>query len=74
MKKKTESKKPKVFRTRAEVLQVRLTPEEKETFVSAAEVSGVELSAWVREKLRKAAIKELEEIGRPIPFLKPKSQ
>ena len=59
-------------RTRAEILQVRLTPGEKAAFVRAAEVSGIELSAWVRERLRTLAAKELQAVGEQASFLEKK--
>ena len=50
-------------------LQIRLSPGEKKAFENAAELSGLALSGWVRSRLRKAAIRELEDASRPIPFL-----
>lgn len=52
-------------------LQIRLHPQEKEAFENAAGLSGIALSSWVRERLRSAAIRELEGAGRPIPFIEP---
>lgn len=54
---------------KAEYLDVRLDTAEKEAFKQAAEVAGVPLSVWVRERLRSAARRELIEVGRQIPFL-----
>ena len=51
-------------------LQIRLESDEKEAFEEAARLSGLALSAWVRERLRWAAIRELEGVGEPIPFVK----
>lgn len=53
-----------------EVLFFRLNPEEKQAFKDAANVSGIPLSAWVRERLRQAAIKDLDAVGHPISFFK----
>ncbi len=50
-------------------LDMRLNEAEKEGFRAAAELSGLDLSAWIRERLRQVAWKELEKAGRPIPFL-----
>jgi hypothetical protein len=50
-------------------IQIRLQPEEKEAFEKASELSGIALSAWVRERLRSAAIRELEGAGMAIPFV-----
>lgn len=52
-----------------EYLDVRLDIAEKQAFHDAAAACGLALSAWVRERLRRAAIRELEQLGRPIPFL-----
>ena len=54
---------------KAAYLDVRLESTEKEAFQQAAALSSLPLSAWVRERLRRAAIHELEEFGIPIPFL-----
>lgn len=51
-------------------LQIRLTEQEKSGFDDAAELAGIPLSSWVRERLRLAAIRELESAGRPIPFVR----
>lgn len=55
---------------RVNLLQIRLDEGEKATFREAAEVAGLPLSTWVRERLRRAAVRELEEAGLQIPFLK----
>jgi uncharacterized protein (DUF1778 family) len=52
------------------LVQIRLEPEEKEAFTRAAEISGIALSAWIRERLRRAARIELESSGIKIPFIK----
>ena len=54
---------------RTELLQLRLQPEEKQAFQEAAVLTGISLSAWVRERLRAAAIRELEGRGRSVPFV-----
>jgi uncharacterized protein (DUF1778 family) len=55
---------------REELLQVRVAGTEKEAFEEAASLSGLQLSGWVRERLRQAAVRELEAAGRPVAFLK----
>jgi uncharacterized protein (DUF1778 family) len=50
-------------------IQIRAAQSEKEAFEKAAQLSGISLSAWVRERLRRAAIVELREAGLSIPFL-----
>jgi uncharacterized protein (DUF1778 family) len=57
------------MRKKASVFQIRLSPQEKEGFQLAADISGITLSAWMRERLRRAATRELEDAGRKIPFL-----
>jgi hypothetical protein len=54
---------------KTELIKIRVTPSEKEGFQQAAGLSGLALSAWVRERLRRAAIRDLEEASRPIPFI-----
>ena len=54
-------------KTRA--LQIRLTEAEKTGFEQAATLAGIPLSSWVRERLRLAAIRELESAGRRVPFV-----
>jgi hypothetical protein len=56
-------------RLRDDKLLVRLESDEKEAFQSAADLAGVSLSSWVRERLRRVAVKELKEASRPIAFL-----
>lgn len=54
----------------SESLLVRLGANEKEAFKEAAQLAGMPLSAWVRERLRQMAVKELHKAARPIPFLR----
>lgn len=57
---------------KTETILIRLEPEEKEAFRQAAEISGLSLSTWARERLRRSARIELEEAGKKIPFIKHK--
>jgi len=57
--------------SKARVLQIRLTDAEKQGFLEAAELAGIPLSAWARERLRLAASRDLESVGRKIPFVEP---
>ena len=69
--KKQRGRPPKdIDRLHSEVVLVRLETGEKEAFKNAAELAGIPLSAWVRERLRRIAVKELESAKRPVPFLK----
>jgi uncharacterized protein (DUF1778 family) len=55
-------------------IEIRVQAEEKAAFKEAADLAGLPLSAWVRERLRRVTIRELEEAGKPILFLrKPKA-
>lgn len=54
---------------REELLQVRVSGTEKEAFEDAAVLSGLALSAWVRERLRQVATRELQAAKRPVAFL-----
>lgn len=56
---------------KSETVQIRLSASEKRAFVHAAELAGLPVSAWVRERLRLAAIRELEAAGVPVPFVRP---
>lgn len=59
---------------REELLQVRVADVEKEAFEEAASLSGLAVSAWVRERLRAVAARELEAASRPIAFLNNKKE
>lgn len=50
-------------------LDLRVAPDEKLAFKNAASLAGVPLSMWVRERLRRAARRELEEAGQQVPFV-----
>lgn len=52
-----------------EQVLIKLSEDEKKAFKKAAELSGVGFSAWARQKLRLAAIKELQEVGIKVDFL-----
>ncbi len=60
---------PKQANRRTEYLEIRLNENEKRAFQEAAQISGISVSTWVRERLRRAVIRELEEAGRPATFL-----
>jgi hypothetical protein len=56
-------------RAKGEYLDIRLEAAEKQAFRDAAELAGLDLSAWVRERLRLSARRELEAVGRTVAFL-----
>lgn len=55
---------------KSESILLRLDAREKQGFADAANLAGAPLSVWIRERLRKAATKELGESGQSVPFLK----
>lgn len=59
---------------KSEIIRIRIGQEEKKAFLLATELSGLSLSAWMRERLRRAAIRELEEAAIPVDFLLPKQE
>jgi hypothetical protein len=54
---------------KAAVTQIRLLAVEKAGFEEAADLAGLSLSSWMRERLRNAARKELQEHGQAPAFL-----
>ena len=68
-KKKLGRPKKDASEVRGEYLDVRLDAPEKESFKIAAEIAGLSVAAWVRERLRAAAREELYSAGRKVPFL-----
>ena len=56
--------------SKSEIIKIRVEPQEKDAFQQSAEIAGIPLSNWIRERLRKAARIELEDARRTIPFLK----
>jgi hypothetical protein len=54
---------------KSEGILLKLEPSEKQAFGDAANLAGVPLSVWIRERLRKVAAKELGEAGRDVAFL-----
>ena len=54
---------------KTESLEFRLGVDEKEAFRRAAEIAGLPLASWIRERLRKAAREELEQLGEKVPFI-----
>jgi hypothetical protein len=59
---------------KTEFMQLRVQADEKQTFEQAASLAGLPLSAWVRERLRRAARIELVDANRPVPFLETRAQ
>ena len=55
---------------KAALTQIRLMSTEKAGFEEAARLSGLSLSAWMRERLRGIAKRELQAHGKKPEFLK----
>ena len=53
-----------------ENMLIRVESDEKEAFKTAADLAGISLSSWVRERLRRVAVSELKEAARPVAFLR----
>jgi predicted HicB family RNase H-like nuclease len=60
---------PKKAKPLGEYLEVRVESLEKRAFKDAADLAGIPLATWIRERLRQVAIRELEAAARPIAFL-----
>jgi hypothetical protein len=54
---------------KSESVLLRLSEKEKEVFQGAADVAGIPLAVWMRERLRRVAVAEFGEIDRKNPFL-----
>lgn len=57
------------MKSKSETLQIRLSADEKAGFEHAAAIAGIPVSSWVRERLRDAAIREMERVGQRAPFV-----
>ena len=49
---------------RREQLRLRATDTERRAFATAAKLSGLSLSSWIRAVARKAAIRQLRDAGK----------
>lgn len=52
-----------------EYIELRVSEDEKQAFRDAAERAGIPLATWARERLRRVAIRELENAELPVAFL-----
>ena len=50
-------------------IKIKVSKEEKRAFEVCSWLFGQNLSVWVRQHLRRQAVKELTEVGKPVPFL-----
>lgn len=53
-----------------EYIELRVSESEKKAFREAAERSGLPMATWIRQRLRRVAIRELESADLPVAFLK----
>jgi antitoxin component of RelBE/YafQ-DinJ toxin-antitoxin module len=67
--KKTGRPKKAADAVKADYIEVRCEEAEKRAFRAAAEAAGLPLSGWIRERLRRIARKELEDMDMPVAFL-----
>jgi hypothetical protein len=54
---------------KSESVLLRMEQREKAGFQAAANLSGIPLAVWMRERLRRDAARELTEGGQRVPFL-----
>ncbi|HEV3259915.1 MAG TPA: DUF1778 domain-containing protein [Gemmataceae bacterium] len=69
MKKKRGAPKKPPEKAKADLLQIRVSPAEKQAFQLAAEIDGKKMSEWIRDRLRRESRQEIEQAGLPVPFL-----
>lgn len=55
---------PKAEKTQSATLRIRLFPEQEEMIREAAELAGISISAWIRERLTRAARREISQAAR----------
>jgi uncharacterized protein (DUF1778 family) len=67
--KKTGRPKKSPESVKTEYIEMRVEKSEKDTFRAAADAAGLPLSGWIRQRLRRDAKKELEDLGLPVAFL-----
>jgi hypothetical protein len=56
-------------KAKSELMQIRVDAAEKQAFAEAAALDGKDLSGWARDRLRRLSRQELQQAGRPVPFL-----
>jgi hypothetical protein len=61
---------PKTKNPLDEYIELRVSESEKQAFRDAAELSGMAMATWIRQRLRHVSARELEKAERPVAFLK----
>lgn len=61
---------PKKQKPLDEYIELRVSMDEKQAFRDASERAGIPLATWARERLRRVAIRELENAEIPVAFLR----
>ena len=64
---------PKKSNSLDEYLEIRVGTAEKQAFKDAADLAGIAMASWARERLRQVAIRELERASVPVAFLEEKA-
>lgn len=54
---------------KTEYIELRVEQGEKQSFRDAADAAGMPMSGWIRDRLRRSARKELEDLEMPVAFL-----
>jgi uncharacterized protein (DUF1778 family) len=67
--KKTGRPKKRPDAVKTEYIEIRCEEAEKKSFRDAADAAGMPMSGWIRDRLRRAARKELEDMEMPVAFL-----
>lgn len=67
--KKTGRPKKQLDAVKTEYIEIRCETGEKQSFRDAADAQGMAMSAWIRDRLRRSARKELEDLDKPVAFL-----
>ena len=56
--------------TRHAILHIRVRADEKKAFQQAADLAGIALTPYIRERLRRVVRTELEAEGYDVPFMR----
>lgn len=59
---------------KSEMVRIRVDSDERQAFQQAAELAGISVSAWMRERLRRAARIDLTDAGQQVPFVRTKAE